>query len=60
MLLQIAHARAPFELAMLTPDRRAAQEQRERADFDQFFAPSEAATEAEKLNSSRTPERGKP
>ncbi|MEG9438134.1 hypothetical protein JAO29_18455 [Edaphobacter sp. HDX4] len=60
MLQQIAHARAPFELAMLTPDRRAAQQQRERAEFDQFFAPSEAAMEAEKLNSSQTPERGKP
>jgi hypothetical protein len=60
LLLQIAHARAPFELAMLTPDRRAAQQQLQRAEFDQFFAPSEAAMEAEKLNSSQTPERGKP
>jgi hypothetical protein len=59
LLLEIVHRRPPVELAMLTPARRAAQEQSERSEFDQFFAPSETEMEIEKLNNTQ-PEQGKP
>jgi hypothetical protein len=60
LLLEIAHRRPPFELAMLTSARREAQEQRERNEFEQFFGPSEAELETERLNNSQPSEQGKP
>jgi hypothetical protein len=62
MLLEIAHRAPPVELAMLTPARRSAQVQRERTEFDQFFALSVAESETERLNNSnpQTPTQGKP
>jgi len=60
LLLEIAHRRPPFELAMLTSARRVAQEQHDRNEFDQFFGPTEAELETERLNNSQPSEQGKP
>lgn len=59
MLLVIAHRRPPVELAMLTPAQRVAREQRERKEFDQFFAPSESEIKIEKFNNSQLSAQGK-
>lgn len=60
LLLEIAHRRPPFELAMLTSARREAQEQHDRNEFEQFFGPTEAELETERLNNSQPSEQGKP
>jgi hypothetical protein len=60
LLLEIAHRRPPFELAMLTSARREAQEQHDRSEFEQFFGPTEAELETERLNNSQPSEQGKP
>lgn len=39
LLLQVAHRRAPVELAELSPARRALQDEQERVDFERFFEP---------------------
>lgn len=60
LLLEIAHRRPPFELAMLTSAQREAQEQHDRNEFEQFFGPTEAELETERLNNSQPSEQGKP